>query len=119
MLFKEVIGQSNIKEDFSQMVATNRLPHALLLLGPGGCGKLALATALAQYILCEKHTNEDACGECPNCSKVSKLIHPDLHFSFPTVGTNVISDSFLPQWREAILENPYLDENIKRLSIQY
>ena len=111
MLFKDVIGQSNIKAAFSKMVATNRLPHALLLLGGEGSGKLALAVALAQYVLCQKHTNEDACGECPSCSKVSKIIHPDLHFSFPTIGANVVSDAFLPQWREAILENPYLNAN--------
>lgn len=111
MLFEEVIGQNNVKKAISQMVAADRLPHALLLLGPGGSGKLALACALAQYVLCNKHSSEDACGECPSCSKVSQLIHPDLHFSFPTVGTNVTSDSFLPQWRTAVLDNPYMDAN--------
>ncbi|MEM9929502.1 MAG: hypothetical protein AAF840_06770 [Bacteroidota bacterium] len=43
--------------------------------------------------------------------KASKWIHPDLHFSFPTVGTNVTSDHFLPQWREALAANPYLNVN--------
>lgn len=93
------------------MVAADRLPHALLFLGPGGSGKLALALALAQYVLCENPSEGEACGQCPQCSKVDKLIHPDLHFSFPTIGTNVTSDAFLPQWREAIADNPYMNVN--------
>ncbi len=111
MRFAEVIGQHVVKADLHQMVAADRLPHALLFLGPGGSGKLALALAMAQYVLCEKPLEGEACGHCSQCSKVEKLIHPDLHFSFPTVGTNVTSDSFLPQWREALLENPYMDVN--------
>lgn len=111
MRFNEVIGQDAVKDDLYQMVSADRLPHALLFLGPGGSGKLALALALAQYVLCEQKEANEACGVCPECSKASKLIHPDLHFSFPTVGTNVTSDTFLPQWREAIAENPYMDVN--------
>ena len=111
MRFAEVIGQYAVKDDLHQMVAADRLPHALLFLGPGGSGKLALALALAQYVLCSNPSEEEACGECAECSKVEKLIHPDLHFSFPTVGTNVTSDAFLSQWREALLENPYMDVN--------
>lgn len=111
MLFSEVIGQDNIKDLLLQMIHSDRLPHATLFLGPQGCGKLALALALAQYLLCEKPTSSDACGTCRHCVKSAKLIHPDLHFSYPTVGTNVKSETFLPQWRTAMLSNPYLDVN--------
>ncbi|MCB0650462.1 MAG: hypothetical protein KDC85_04235 [Saprospiraceae bacterium] len=111
MHFNEVIGQQAVKDDLHQMVASDRLPHALLFLGPGGSGKLALALALAQHVLCEQPVSGEACGHCPECSKVERLIHPDLHFSFPTVGAGVTSDNFLPHWREAILENPYMDVN--------
>nr|MCU0346389.1 hypothetical protein [Saprospiraceae bacterium] len=51
------------------------------------------------------------CGQCSQCSKVEKLVHPDLHFSFPTVGANVISDHHIADWRKAMAENPYLDVN--------
>ncbi len=93
------------------MADINRIPHALLLLGMPGSGGLALALAFAQYVLCENKQEDDACGICRGCLKTSKLIHPDLHFSFPTVGTNVTSDHFLDNWRQAIAENPYFDVN--------
>ncbi|MEM9529159.1 MAG: hypothetical protein AAGA31_21290, partial [Bacteroidota bacterium] len=32
-------------------------------------------------------------------------------FAFPTVGTRMTSDPFLPQWREALKEAPYLEAN--------
>jgi DNA polymerase-3 subunit delta' len=112
MLFKAVIGQKQPQALFRQMVASDRLPHALLLLSTPGSGGLALALALAQYLLCENASGQDdACGTCKHCSKVSKLIHPDLHFSFPTVGSKIVSDNLLPQWREALLANPYLEIN--------
>jgi DNA polymerase III subunit delta' len=112
MLFEAVIGQAQPKALFRQMVRADRLPHALLLLAAPGSGGLALALALAQFLLCEHPTEkEEACGTCTHCRKAAKLIHPDLHFSFPTVGTNVISDNLLPKWRTAIAENPYLEIN--------
>ncbi|MEL6833332.1 MAG: hypothetical protein AAFP77_10085 [Bacteroidota bacterium] len=111
MLFDEVIGQESAKALFRQMVQTDRLPHALLLLCAPGSGGLSLALALAQFLLCENGDGHNACGQCSHCKKVSKWIHPDLHFSFPTVGTNAISDHFLPQWREALAANPYMEIN--------
>lgn len=94
-----------------QMVTNDRTPHALLLLGTPGSGHLALALAFAQYVLCENKTAIESCGACRHCTKMQKLIHPDVHFSFPTVGTNAVSDSFMTQWRAALLDNPYLDVN--------
>jgi len=80
-------------------------------LGPEGSGKLPVALAMAQYILCEHRDDQEACGSCPNCHKMNKRIHPDLHFVFPVVGSKMISDQYLTQWRAAIEENPYLNSN--------
>lgn len=111
MQFSEVIGQTGVKQLLRQMVTNDRTPHALLLLGTPGSGHLALALAFAQYVLCENKTAIESCGACRHCTKMQKLIHPDVHFSFPTVGTNAVSDSFMTQWRAALLDNPYLDVN--------
>ncbi|MCR9285955.1 MAG: hypothetical protein NXI23_01050 [Bacteroidetes bacterium] len=111
MQFNHVIGQSLVKKSLRQMVDGDRIPHALIFLGPAGCGKLALAMAFAQYLLCDNKAEGASCDKCANCIKASKLIHPDVHYSFPTIGTNVKSDQFLPEWRKAIDENPYLNVN--------
>ena len=109
--FKKVIGQHKVKDSLRFMVEGGRIPHALLFMGPEGCGKLALAMAFSQYMLCQNKVDDDACGQCPSCIKASKYIHPDVHYSFPTVGTKVTSDQFLPEWGKALEENPYLDVN--------
>lgn len=111
MQFKNVIGQQPAKALLSRMVASERLPHALLLLGPPGSGGLALAWATAVMLLCDNKQQDDACGQCPSCQKASKAVHPDLHFSFPTVGSKMTSDAFLPQWREALATAPYMEAN--------
>jgi len=111
MHFNQVIGQQGVKTTLTQLVDAQRIPHAMLFLGPSGCGKLALAKALAQYILCENKADGESCGTCKSCSKVDKLVHPDLHFTYPTIGTKVTSPQFLTQWRSAFLNNPYLNVN--------
>ncbi|MEM9884322.1 MAG: hypothetical protein AAF849_00400 [Bacteroidota bacterium] len=107
MLFSQVLGQSSVVNDLLASINGGRYPHALMLLGNEGCGKLSLALALSQYLLCENPSPTDSCGRCAACLKASKFIHPDLHFSFPTIGTNVKSDQFLVQWRTMLQENPY------------
>lgn len=111
MAFSDVIGQEAEKGQLKRMAAAGRLPHALLFLGPRGSGKLALALAFAQYVLCENKTQDDACGHCSQCLKASKLLHPDIHFSYPTIGSKAVSTSFAKPWREAVLHNPYMDIN--------
>lgn len=107
MQFNKVVGQNIPKTILRSMASTGRIPHALLLLGPEGSGKLALALAFTQFLLCESPSEEDACGQCPQCNKMQKLIHPDIHFTFPTVGSKAISEAFLPQWRDFVLRSPY------------
>ncbi len=111
MFVHKIVGQKDILTHLFSLAAQGRLPHALLLLGPEGSGKLAIALALGQYLLCEQLQKGQACGQCSSCHKTEKLIHPDLHFAFPVIGTNVTSDQFLTQWRSALTDNPYLNVN--------
>ncbi len=108
MYFKDLIGQKALGADLRAMVQRNRMPHAMLILGSTGSGTLPLALAWIRYLICEQVSEQDACGKCAHCRKMDKLIHPDVHFSFPVVGTNTHSDHFIHQWRDAVLENPYL-----------
>jgi DNA polymerase-3 subunit delta' len=113
MFFKDVVGQDVLKKRLIQSVQDERISHAQLFSGPEGTGKLAMAIAYAQYISCKNRTETDSCGVCPSCRKYSKLAHPDLHFVFPIFNTSNISkpvsDDFIVQWREMVLNNPYFD----------
>jgi DNA polymerase-3 subunit delta' len=74
----------------------------MMLCGPDGCGKMALAIGLATYIL-NKGTYQ-----------VKGISHPDLHFTFPTIKLakwnseyKPISDDFIEQWNELLSDGPY------------
>lgn len=122
MLFQEVIGQNALKEQLIQSVFENRVSHAQLFLGPEGSGSFALALAYAQFISCTERTKTDSCGNCASCRKYNKLIHPDLHFSYPFFRGGEKEDSMadLGEWRDLVLSNPYfnLDEWRMRLDAQ-
>ncbi|MCK9411598.1 MAG: DNA polymerase III subunit [Prolixibacteraceae bacterium] len=111
MQFNDVIGQRQTKELFIQLAKEQRVPHAMLLVGPPGNGKLGMALAFAQYLNCRDKTEGDSCGVCSSCLKFKKLIHPDLHFTIPVVKTSAISKptstDYLAKWRSYFLANPY------------
>lgn len=65
----------------------------------------------AQLLQCEQAQGNEPCGTCNACKKASHLVHPDIHFSFPTVGTNAVSTDFLTEWRSFLTETPYADVN--------
>lgn len=117
MQFKDVVGQESVKQKLITAVAENRVPHAQLFLGPAGCGKTALALAYAQYLLCENRHDGDSCGVCPSCQKLAKLIHPDLHFLFPTTTNKRVKDHpeselFYEEWQNYIRQcEGYADIN--------
>lgn len=111
MFFKEVIGHEETKKRLLHLLQSGRISHAQLFAGETGAGSLALALASAQYIFCTGTKGEDACGICPACRKMQKLIHPDLHFVFPVVKSprvkSPVSDEYLNEWRTLLLQSPY------------
>lgn len=118
MQFSQVAGQQKVKDKLIKAVQNGRIPHAQLYYGPEGCGNLPLAIAYAQYIACQNRTETDSCGTCMSCQKFAKLIHPDLHFSFPFNSTKriskaldkIVSDEFISEWREKVLKNAYFTQ---------
>jgi DNA polymerase-3 subunit delta' len=62
----------------------DRLPHALLIHGPAGVGKIALAEQFAQLLVCEKRgTARLPCGACDGCRWFLAGSHPDIRFLEP------------------------------------
>ncbi len=110
MLFRDVIGQEEIKQRLIQEVGEGRIPHAQLFCGPEGVGSFPLALAYTRYICCTNRTATDACGVCPSCVKLDKLVHPDVHFVFPVVKT-ARCDDYIKEWRHLVLESPYFNLN--------
>jgi DNA polymerase-3 subunit delta' len=61
-----------------------RLHHALLVHGPAGIGKLALAERFAQRLLCEAGDGvRKPCGTCEGCRWFNASTHPDFRLLEP------------------------------------
>jgi DNA polymerase-3 subunit delta' len=113
MRFSEITGHDLLKKQLLQSVRSEHIAHAQMFLGPEGSPNLAFALAYATYLNCQDQQNEDSCGKCDSCKKNEKLIHPDVNFAFPVsstakiTGKEVISTSYLNEWRNFIIQDPY------------
>lgn len=128
MRYADIIGQEDALRAVRQMVSDRRIPHALLLTGPEGCGKLPLALALAETLLCQElEADGEPCGHCRNCRMAAALAHPDLHLTFPiirrknsTSTEQVTCDLYVDEWREMVTASPYVawDTWLNTLSVE-
>lgn len=113
MFFRDVTEQKEVVRQLVTDADRGTVPHALLFRGQEGTGKMQTALAFARYLLCNHPTEGDACGHCPSCVKMNKLIHPDLHFVFPLVnrsktsGRKTVCDDEMGRWREFLLRHVY------------
>lgn len=82
-------------EVWQRMLADKaKMPHALLLRGQAGIGKLEFATFLAKSLLCEQpNTQHQACGVCPSCGWFEQDNHPDFRLVSPEQETNKDEES--------------------------
>ncbi len=114
MQYTDVVGQQEIKERLQRQLVEGRVPHAQLFTGPEGSGKLPMALAFATALLCCNPEGGLPCGQCPSCRMAGKLAHPDLHFVYPVIkqkgqSGDAVSDQYLKEWRELVMETPYFD----------
>jgi len=68
---------------FVASLAADRPPQALLLGGPAGTGKRALAQAMAARLLCRSPVDDRACGTCRDCRLRLAGSHPDYQIIEP------------------------------------
>lgn len=110
MLFRNVVGQKELKTDLIREIKAGKISHAQLFSGKLGHGGLAMALAFTQYLFCSNKSEEDSCGQCASCLKIQDLQHPDVHFVFPVVqAINKVSTLFLDSWRDQLKRNPYFN----------
>ena len=81
-MLSEIHEQEGAKRALSALLASGRVPGALLFHGPAGVGKTRAALAFARAVLCETGGPEP-CENCAACRKARKLVHPDLKLLFP------------------------------------
>lgn len=79
MPFDHIKGQDKVIEQLKIFLKQSRLASSLLFVGPEGVGKKLTAITLAKAKNC-LNDSFDACSGCVSCSKIDKLIHPDIHF---------------------------------------
>ncbi|MBD5209784.1 MAG: DNA polymerase III subunit delta [Bacteroidales bacterium] len=116
MKFSDIPAHDEVKRQLVAMVDNNRMPHALLLEGKSGIGKMMLARALAQYIHCTDRHDGDSCGVCPACLQHQSFNHIDTHYAYPVIKLKnrtgaAISDDWAEQWRQFLTDSPYMDMN--------
>lgn len=110
MLFNNVIGLQDTKDHLSGMLRHNRLSHAILFTGKEGAGTLPLAIAFASHIVMQSEGEQT--GSDAVAAKVKGLIHPDIHFCFPSINDDKrkkesISNDWIGEFREFIKLMPY------------
>lgn len=116
MKFSDIPAHDEVKQRLREMVNNDRIPHALILEGVAGIGKLAMARAMAQYIHCTNRTSDgDSCGQCASCRQHEALNHIDTIYVFPVVKTEKFrntaptSDDFMDQWRDYLQDRTFMD----------
>lgn len=80
MSFSRIIGYDRNIALLRRSLASGKLSHAYLFNGIDASGMRDTACALVQAVFCG---NDDGCGTCPACRKLSGGNHPDLHVVRP------------------------------------
>ena len=109
MTFGQISGNDAVKKALVGMVDADRVPHAILFHEDDGGGAFPLTLAFLQYLFCRHRSDSDSCGICPSCGKIAKLIHPDVHFVFPTAA-GMLSEQFMEPLRTLVAANPCFRE---------
>lgn len=97
--FQDIIGHAAIKENLTQLLAKNRLPHAMIFAGPGGLGKTMMACALASALV-GRHVFPDLA----NRDAVPVLADQDDAFYLGPVGSMLKVDQFRQVQSQLVLE---------------
>lgn len=78
MEFKDIIGNTDVKNYLIKSVNNKNVLHSYLFLGTEGIGKLLVAKEFAKKILCLNNTEDETCT-CKSCTCFNGKNHPDYY----------------------------------------
>lgn len=96
MIFDRIEGNRDVCNALVGMVDSGKVPHAILFHEDDGSDGFMVGLAFLEYLF-------------DGNPRVGKLIHPDIHFVFPTVAGS-LSRQYMEQFRKLMLENPHFTE---------
>ncbi len=103
-------------QKWQKLVCSQRVPHAILLTGIKGVGKVALAKKMAHMALCENLPENDVCNECVGCQLFVVGNHTDFTLiqaeksiikidQIRSLTKGVVLSSTRNQYRVVVIEN--------------
>ena len=112
--FPEVFGNDFHKNRIACAISEGRLPHAFLIDGPDGSGKMTLAKEIAAALNCENRSDEGyslPCGRCNSCRRIHEDSFTDVKIlskskDKATIGVGLIKD-FRSDMYLTATESPY------------
>jgi DNA polymerase-3 subunit delta' len=104
--FADIAGHEQIIEVFRRSVRSGKTSHSYIFEGVPGCGRRKTALALIQALFCTS-VDDDACGVCVSCRKVSSGNHADIHIVEPLPDKRDISIDQLREIQRELHLRPY------------
>lgn len=105
MDFRNIIGNTNVKDYLDKSIAQNNILHSYLFLGTEGIGKLLIAKEFARKILCLETTKDETCA-CKSCTCFKSGNHPDFHI-VNEEGENIKIEQ-IREITEKVIEKPII-----------
>ncbi|HJS74782.1 MAG TPA: DNA polymerase III subunit delta', partial [Vicinamibacteria bacterium] len=103
MSFSDLAGNAALTTRLKHLMSAGKLPRSMIFFGRAGVGKVETALTVAQALNCTVSQN-DACGRCPSCIRISKDEHPDVRMLKPEGRGGQLRAEGV---REAISEVPF------------
>ena len=104
MEFKNIIGNTDVKDYLIKSIEQKNILHSYLFLGTSGIGKKLIAKEFAKKVLCLEENQEDC--KCKSCTCFYGLNHPDFYL-INEEGETIKVDT-IRKLTEKVIEKPIL-----------
>ena len=120
-----VLGNERARSRIGRAIESGKLPHALLIDGAVGTGKLTLATEIAAALNCEVRGDLLPCGVCNTCRRIYEMGHVDVRVLGRADGKETIGVAQIKDWRHDMFlsstEAPfkvYIIKDAERMTVE-